>query len=67
MAKTKGLISCADTAQLICYFVFAQANCWFSHAKAHIIEIITVLFLNRYEILIVTFETDEIISGFHGF
>ena len=28
------LISCAVTAQLICFFVFAYANCWFSHAKA---------------------------------
>ena len=34
MAKTKVLISCAVTAQLICVFVFAYANCWFSHAKA---------------------------------
>ena len=36
MAKTKALISCAVTAQLICVFVFAYANCWFSHAKAHL-------------------------------
>ena len=36
MAKTKALISCAVTAQLICVFVFAYANCWFSHAKAQI-------------------------------
>ena len=35
MAKTKALISCAVTAQLICIFVFAYANCLFSHAKAH--------------------------------
>ena len=35
-AKTKALISCAVTAQLICGFVFAYANCWFSHALAHI-------------------------------
>ena len=33
MAKTKALISCAVTAQLICVFVFAYANPWFSHAK----------------------------------
>ena len=37
MAKTKALISCPVTAQLICVFVFANANCWFSNAKAHII------------------------------
>ena len=29
VAKTKALISCAVTAQLICGFVFAYANCWF--------------------------------------
>ena len=23
------------TAKLICVFVFAHANCWFSHAQAH--------------------------------
>ena len=37
MAKTKALISCAITGQLICVFVFAYANCWFSYAKAHIL------------------------------
>ena len=36
MAKTKVLISCAVTAQLICVFVFAYANHWFSHGKAHL-------------------------------
>ena len=36
MAKTKALISCAVTAHLVCVFVFAYANRWFSHAKAHI-------------------------------
>ena len=35
-AKTKALISCAVTAQLICGFVSAYANCWFSQAVAHI-------------------------------
>ena len=34
VAKTKALISCADTAQLICDFVFAFAICLFSHAAA---------------------------------
>ena len=36
MAKTKTLIRCAETAQLISVFVFAYANFCFSHAKAHI-------------------------------
>ena len=31
VAKTKSLISCAVTAQLICVFVFASAKHWFSH------------------------------------
>ena len=35
-AKTKALISFAVTAKLICGFVFAHANCWFSHAQAHL-------------------------------
>ena len=35
MAKTETLISCAVTAKLICVFVFAYANRWFPHAKAH--------------------------------
>ena len=32
VAKTKALISFAVTAKLICAFVFAYADCWFSHA-----------------------------------
>ena len=36
VAKAKALISSAVTAQLICVFVFAYANRWFSHANAHI-------------------------------
>ena len=35
MAKTKTLISFAVTAKLICVFVFAYADCWFSHEAAH--------------------------------
>ena len=35
MAKTKALISCAVTAQLICVFVFAYAKSRFSHDEAH--------------------------------
>ena len=36
VVETKALISCAVTAQLICVFVFAYANRWFSHAKAQL-------------------------------
>ena len=35
VAKTKALISCAVTAQLICVFVFAYAKIRFSHNEAH--------------------------------
>ena len=31
VAKTKALIGFAVTAKLICVFVFAYADCWFSH------------------------------------
>ena len=34
-AKTKALISCADTAQLIGVFGFAYADCLFSYEAAH--------------------------------
>ena len=37
MAKTKALISCAVTAQLICLFVFAYAKNRFSHNEAHLV------------------------------
>ena len=36
MAKTKALTSFAVTAKLVCAFVFADANCWFSDEVAHI-------------------------------
>ena len=36
VAKTKALISFAVTAKLISAFVFAYADCWFSHAAAQI-------------------------------
>ena len=36
VAKTKALISFAVTAKLICAFVFAYADCLFSHAAAQI-------------------------------
>ena len=35
--QTKALISFAITAKLVCAFVFAYADCWFSHAAAHIV------------------------------
>ena len=38
VAKTKALISFAVTAKLICVFVFAYADCWFSHEAAQILK-----------------------------
>ena len=35
-SETKALISFAITGKLICAFVFTYADCWFSHAVAHI-------------------------------
>ena len=34
VARTKVLISFAVIAKLICVFVFAYADCWFSHEVA---------------------------------
>ena len=40
VAKTKALISCAVTAQLICVFVFAYAKSRFSHNEAHMMGLL---------------------------
>ena len=40
VAKTRALISCVVTAQLICVFVFAYAKTRFSHDAAHILWIL---------------------------
>ena len=37
VAKTKALISLTVNAKLIWAFVFAYAECWFSHEAAHFI------------------------------
>ena len=38
VAKTKALISFAVTVKLICVFVFAYADCWFSHVAAQMLK-----------------------------
>ena len=43
LVKTKALISCAVTAQLICGFVFAYAKIQFSHNEAQLISLLTIL------------------------
>ena len=45
VAKTKALIRCAVTAQLICAFVFAYAKDRFSHDAAHIFMLHLTCFL----------------------
>ena len=48
------LISFEVTAKLICVFVFAYANCWFSHDAAHIFPLseITVFLLELFNITV---------------
>ena len=48
IAKTKALISCTVTAQLICVFVFAYAKTRFSHNEAHILTTLEKLFQILY-------------------
>ena len=38
-SKPKALISFTVTANLICVFVFAYVDCWFSHEAAHLMAI----------------------------
>ena len=45
-ARTKALISCAVTAQLICAFVFAYADCWFYDTVAHYYYFVFVIAMN---------------------
>ena len=44
VAKTKALISLA-VMKLICVFVFAYADCWFSHELAHILTKMLIAYL----------------------
>ena len=45
-AKSMVLLSCAVTAQLICGFVFAYVNCWFSHAVAQLLSDLQIILNN---------------------
>ena len=38
VVKTKTIISFEVSAKLICVFVFAYADCWFSHEAAHFFQ-----------------------------
>ena len=51
VAKTKTLISFVITAKLICVFVFAYADCWFSHEAALLMiesNSVNFLYIMRY-------------------
>ena len=45
VAKTKALISCAVTAQLICAFVFAWVRIRYSHDATHMIWMVYMYFI----------------------
>ena len=66
-AKTKALISFAVTAKLICVFVFAYADCWFSHEAAHLLHdirlIIYALFINEEHIRYTPWSCQKVIEG----
>ena len=47
VAKTKALISFA-VAKLICVFVFAYADCWYSHEVAHLLFMLIQSFFSSY-------------------
>ena len=53
VAKTKALFSYAVFAKLICVFVFAYADCWFSHDAAYM-----------YKQSIVTFSRPSFLDAF---
>ena len=53
--KTKVLISCAVTVQLICVFVFAYAKSWVSHNEAHIIVVKILEKLQNLFFLVIIF------------
>ena len=48
VVKTKGLISFTVTAKLICAFVFAYAECWFSHEVALILKVLVENLEKKY-------------------
>ena len=51
VAKTKALIRFAVTAN--CAFVFASADCWFSHAAAEMLTDVKVLFIFIFLFLLI--------------
>ena len=52
--KTKALISCPVTVQLICVFVFAYAKSWFSHTGSLDNSIYQMGSISRYDMYLHT-------------
>ena len=63
IVKTKALISFAVTAKLtaklISAFVYTYANCWFSHAKAHIRILELTLTLDTFSDMFMMFVQNQ--------
>ena len=51
-SENKGADKLRGTAKLICVFVFAYADCWFSHEAAHFVRF--VLSINFHIIFLMT-------------
>ena len=64
------VISFAVTAKLICAFVFAYADCWFSHGVAHFfflfIDNLNMLYLRTYDTLLTVFLNEVCAKHFIG-
>ena len=67
MGKTKALISFAVTAKLICAFVFAYADCWFSHVAAHMVLYVDLLCLLNIFLISKIFKYGTNLSVFWNF
>ena len=55
--ESKALISFTVTAKLICVFVFAYADCWFSHEAAQVVTSLIGLLVVQLTSLQVGYES----------
>ena len=62
-AKTKALISCAVTAQLICVFVFAYARSRFSHDAAQMVKNVHILDKELHVVYLSQHQCKQIVLG----
>ena len=63
--KTKVLISCAITAQLICTFVFTYAKGRFSHDTSHKLKVLMLLISSITNTSFLSTHTSHIFSSSH--